>query len=317
MTDPVSRPAGLTRRAALGAGAALPLAAVAAPLATPAAAQTVAAGLPHARTFKLGDMTVTTLLDGSMPREGVKDIFGVNVSAEDFADVAAANFIPADMAQFYFTPTLVDTGSELVLFDTGLGQGGIAKALAEAGSSTDAVDVVVLSHMHPDHIGGLMTDGQPTFANARYVTGRAEYDGWMATGSNGVTNLMAKNVEPLKEKITFIGDGASIAPGITALDAPGHTPGHIIFMVESAGAPLMLTADLANHYVFPFQNPDWHTSFDTDKEQASATRRRVFDMLAADRVPMIGYHMPFPAAGFVEARGDGFRFVPVSYQMMG
>lgn len=260
---------------------------------------------------------VTTLLDGSFPREGVKDIFGVNVDQSDFESVSADNFIPADMAQFYFTPTVVDTGSETVLFDTGLGKGGIAKALSDAGKTTDDIDIVVLTHMHPDHIGGLMTDGAPTFANARYVAGQQEYDAWKTTGENGVTKLMATNVDPLLEKMTFIEEGQDVVSGITAVAAYGHTPGHMGYMLDSDGHSLFLAADMANHYIWPFQNPDWHTSFDTDKDQASATRRTIFDMLSSEKIPMIGYHMPFPAVGFVETRGKGFRFVPVSYQMMG
>ena len=306
----------LTRRAALAGGAALPMAAA---LASPARAEAheTATPMPNARSFALGDLTVTTLLDGTFPRDGVKDIFGVNVDQETFEEVSEANFIPADMAQFFFTPTLVDTGSELVLFDTGLGQGGIAKALGDAGKTTDDIDIVVITHMHGDHIGGLMTDGAPTFANARYVTGRAEYDGWKALPDRGPAKQMATHVDPLAEKMAFVEDGDSVVSGITAMAAFGHTPGHMTYMLDSNGRQLVLTADLANHYVWPFQNPDWHTSFDSDKEMASASRRRVLDMLAAEKVPMIGYHMPFPAAGFVEPRGDGFRFVPVSYQMMG
>lgn len=310
MTQPT-----LTRRAALAGAAALPL--VAATVKTAAAADGGKAPMPSARSFQLGSLGVTTLLDGSFPRDGVKDIFGGGASEEDFARVSAENFIPADEATFFFTPTLVDTGSELVLFDTGLGQGGIVSALDEAGVSPDAVDVVVLTHMHPDHIGGLMTDGQPTFANARYVTAQAEYDGWLATGQNRVTDLMATNVTPLVEKMTFIGDGASVVPGVTAVAAFGHTPGHMTYMLESDGAQLLIAADLANHYVWTFAHPEWEVSFDSDKAAGSATRKRILGMLAADQVPMIGYHMPFPAAGFVETRGDGFRFVPVSYQMMG
>ncbi len=305
----------ITRRTALLSGAALPLAAATATTAR-ADGHAAKAPMPHARAFSLGGFGVTTLLDGTFPRDGVKDIFGANVEAATFEEVSAANFIPADMSQFYFTPTVVDTGTETVLFDTGLGQGGLAKALADGGLTTDAIDVVVLTHMHPDHIGGLMTDGAPTFANARYVTGRAEYDGWKATGDNRITQLMAKNVDPLADKMTFVEDGEDVVTGITAMAAFGHTPGHMTYMLDSDGQQLVLTADLANHYVWPFQNPDWHTSFDSDKDAASASRRRVLSMLAAEKVPMVGYHMPFPAAGYVETRGDGFRFVPVAYQMM-
>lgn len=307
----------LTRRAALAGAAALPLAATLGTSAS-AAAHGGNAAMPLARTFKLGDMSVTTLLDGSAEREGPKGIFGGNVSDEEFAQVSAENFIPADSVQFFFTPTLIDTGPEVVLFDTGLGRGGMATALAQAGVSPDSVDVVVLTHMHPDHIGGLMTDGAPTFANARYVTGANEYDFWskMEAG-NRVGDMVANLVTPMAEKMEFIDDGASVAPGVTAMASFGHTPGHMCYMLENGGQQLVLTADLANHYVWSFANPDWEVSFDMDKEAATASRRNVLGMLAADRIPMIGYHMPFPAAGFVEARGDGFRFVPVSYQLMG
>lgn len=308
----------ITRRTALTAAAALPLAAAAGTTPALAGAHGEKAPAVLARGFTLGEMSVTTLLDGSFPRDGAREIFGGNVSEEEFAQVSAENFIPADMAQFYFTPTLVDTGSEKVLFDAGLGQGGITKALAQAGVSPEEIDLVVITHMHPDHIGGLMTEGAPTFANARYVTGSTEYDFWskMEAG-NRVGDLVAKNVTPLAEKMSFVEDGAEVAPGITAMAAFGHTPGHMTYHLESGDRRLVLTADLANHYVWSFAHPDWEVRFDMDKAAATASRRKVLGMLAADRVPMIGYHMPFPAAGFVESRGDGFRFVPVSYQLMG
>ena len=306
----------LTRRAALGAAAAVPFASAATPIL--AAADDTKANSTIARTFKLGDFTVTTLLDGSLPRDGAKEIFGGGASDEAFAQVSADNFISPDVAQFFFTPTLVDTGSELVLFDTGLGQGGIQAALADAGVTPDQVDVVVLTHMHPDHIGGMTTDDAPTFANARYVTAAKEYDFWSAQDAgNRVGDLVAAKVTPLAEKLTFIEDGGDVVSGVTAVAANGHTPGHTVYHLESNGQRLVLTADLANHYVWSFAHPEWEVRFDMDKPAATEARRNVLGMLAADKVPMIGYHMPFPAAGFVETRGEGFRFVPVSYQMMG
>lgn len=306
----------LSRRAALTGAAALPFAGTAAPLL--AGSHGGGAEAPVARTFKLGEMPVTTLLDGTAQRDGPKAIFGGNASDGEFAAVSAENFIPDDTAQFYFTPTLVDTGAELVLFDTGLGQGGLPRALAAAGVQAEDIDIVVITHMHPDHIGGLMADGAPVFANARYVTGAAEYNFWSAMeAGNRVGDLVAKNVTPLAEKTSFIDDGARVASGITAIASFGHTPGHMCFMLESGGRQLVLTADLANHYVWSFAHPDWEVSFDSDKAAATASRRRVLGMLAADRIPMIGYHMPFPAAGFVAPRGEGFRYEPVSYQLMG
>ncbi len=306
----------LTRRAALGAAAALPFASAATPLL--AAGAETKANSTIAKSFHLGDFTVTTLLDGSLPRDGAKDIFGGGASDEDFAKVSADNFISPEVAQFFFTPTLVNTGSELVLFDTGLGQGGIQSALADAGVTPDQIDVVVITHMHPDHIGGMTTDDAPTFANARYVTASPEYDFWAAQDAgNRVGDLVAAKVTPLAEKMNFVEDGGEVASGITAVAAYGHTPGHTVYHLESNGQRLVLTADLANHYVWSFAHPEWEVRFDMDKAAATASRRNVLGMLAADKVPMIGYHMPFPAAGFVETRGEGFRFVPVSYQMMG
>ncbi|MEX0301454.1 MAG: MBL fold metallo-hydrolase, partial [Leisingera sp.] len=142
----------LSRRAALAGAAALPLAGAAAPVL--AGGHGGRAEAPIAHSFKLGEMPVTTLLDTSVAREGQKAMFGAAASDEEFAKVSAENFISSDTLQFYFTPTLVDTGAELVLFDTGLGMGGIAKALAAAGVTPDQINVVVITHMHPDHIGG-------------------------------------------------------------------------------------------------------------------------------------------------------------------
>ncbi|WP_170427090.1 MBL fold metallo-hydrolase [Ruegeria arenilitoris] len=306
----------MTRRAALGSAAALPFAAAATPVL--AAGAETKANSTIAKSFSLGDFTVTTLLDGSLPRDGAQEIFGGGASDEDFAKVSADNFISPDVAQFFFTPTLVNTGSELVLFDTGLGQGGIQAALADAGVTPDQIDVVVITHMHPDHIGGMTTNDAATFANARYVTASPEYDFWSAQDAgNRVGDLVAAKVTPLAEKMTFLEDGGEVASGITAVAAYGHTPGHTVYHLESNGQRLVLTADLANHYVWSFAHPEWEVRFDMDKAAATASRRNVLGMLAADKVPMIGYHMPFPAAGYVETRGDGFRFVPVSYQMMG
>jgi len=98
--------------------------------------------------------------------------------------------------------------------------------------------------------------------------------------------------------------------------AHGHTPGHTVYMIESGGSQLLLAADFANHYVWSLGYPDWEVKFDMDKDAAAATRRRLLDMMAADRLPFIGYHMPWPATGFVERDGESYRYVPTSYQLM-
>jgi glyoxylase-like metal-dependent hydrolase (beta-lactamase superfamily II) len=270
------------------------------------------AAMPQFNRFTLGGFEVTTLLGGTATRGEPQSIFGMNVSAEEFADVSHSNFIPTDAAQFFFTPTVVNTGAELILFDTGLNPAATTEVLGAAGYGADQVDTVVITHMHGDHIGGLMGDGGETFTNARYVTGAAEHNHWSQTDSES----FAAKVAPLNDKMSFLDDGGSVASGVTAMAAFGHTPGHMAYRIESDGAQVVLFADLANHYVWSLAYPDWEVLFDMDKSAAAATRRRVLGMLAADRIPFIGYHMPFPALGFVDTRDDGFHYVPASYQMM-
>lgn len=302
----------ISRRHALFAAATLPFAP--ALIGSPALAKADKQGAASAtfNRFKLGDFEVTTLLAGTATVDKPQEIFGLNASPEDFAAASTAAFISTDKAQFFFTPTLVNTGAELVLFDTGMAPEGLLAAMTAAGVTADQVDVVVLTHMHPDHIGGMAAGGTATFPNARYVTGAVEHNYW--TGA--ANELFDANVKPFNDRMSFLDDGGTVTAGITAMAAYGHTPGHFIYNLESAGQRLVITADTANHYVWSLARPDWEVRFDADKPAAAATRKTVFGMLAADRVPFIGYHMPFPGIGYVEAAGDGYRYVPASYQMM-
>lgn len=303
----------ITRRTALLGAAALPLASgTLMPNAATASAEMMGQSLGKSQRFTLGAFEVTALLAGSRTVEDPQSIFGMNVAPETFAEVSEAHYLPTDKAQFFFTPTVVNTGEELILFDTGLDGAGITGALDSAGYTPDQVDTVVLTHMHGDHIGGLMTDGSPTFPNARYLTGAEEHNYWSSAGNEGFDT----NVKPLNDRMEFLDDGGSVAGGITAILAAGHTPGHMGYRIESEGETFVLIADLANHYVWSLAYPDWEVKFDMDKAMAAESRRKVLGMLAAERLPMLGYHMPWPAMGHVETREDGFRYVPTSYQMM-
>lgn len=312
----------LSRRTALLGAAALPLAATLpltnSGLANAAAHSTGKTNAAYSH-YKVGDFIVTTLLAGSRPSDKPQETFGMNVEPDEFASVSADNFIPADSFTAFFTPTIVNTGSDVVLFDTGLpseSTPAIVAAMAEAGYQPEDVTVLIITHMHPDHIGGIMNGGNPTFPNAKIFTGSVEYNFWSGPGKdNRVGQMVAGMVTPLVERITFLDDGGSPASGITAMAAFGHTPGHMTYMLESNGQQLLIAADLANHYVWSLAHPDWEVRFDADKAAAAESRRRVLGMLAADKVPFIGYHMPFPAVGFVDTRGDGFHYVPESYQL--
>lgn len=303
----------VTRRNVLAAGSALPFAGLAAGSAQAGAPLKGASFSTH-RRFMIGDFEVTTILGGTTPRENPQGIFGMNVSEEEFAAVSRDNFLSTDASQFFFTPTLVNTGSELVLFDTGLNAAATLGALEGAGYTADQVDIVVLTHMHGDHIGGLMNDGTPTFANARYVAGQVEYDHW----AGAENERFEANVRPLADQMTFLGDGGDVVSGITGMAAFGHTPGHMVYRLDSAGAGLVIFADLANHPVWSLARPEWEVRFDADKEAAATARRNVLGMIAADRVPAVGYHMPFPALGYVDTGNDdaAFRWVPEAGQLM-
>ncbi len=116
--------------------------------------------------------------------------------------------------------------------------------------------------------------------------------------------------------MTFLNDQGEVVSGIRAMAAPGHTPGHMAFHIESEGKRLLLGADFCNHYVLSLQRPDWEVRFDADKAKAAETRKKMLDMIAADRIPFTSYHMPFPSVGYVEKAGEGYRYVPATYQMM-
>ncbi|MCY1664581.1 MBL fold metallo-hydrolase [Rhizobium sp. SL86] len=281
---------------------------------------------PPTDMFKVGEFEVLVVRDGARASGKPNEIFGTNQSAETVGALLQENFLPADNFVNSFAPTLIKAGNEVVLFDTGFGAGGRANGMGRlqdgmklAGYQPEDVTVVVLTHLHGDHIGGLMESGKPAFPNARYVTGQAEYDFWtntarVGTPAEGGHKAVLANVKPLADKMTFIGDGASVVSGITSMAAFGHSPGHMIYNIESGGRRLILTADTANHFVLSLQRPDWEVRFDMNKEMAAATRKKVFDMIATDKVAFVGYHMPFPAVGYVEKQETGYRFVPKSYQ---
>ncbi len=305
----------ISRRTALAAGAALPVAASLSALPRAAKAQTAEgadAMLPTHRSFMLGDVKITDLLAGSRIVENPHSIFGLNVDNETFAKVSEENLIPSDKARFFFNPVMIESGDNVILVDTGLDAAGITAALEAAGKSPGDITHVVLTHMHGDHIGGLMTEaGEKTFPNASHHAGQVEFDHWATTGNEA----FEAKVRPLEAELQYISEGDAVGP-LTAMDAFGHTPGHLVFTLAAGDAELLLMGDLANHYVWSVGQPDWHVSFDSDKEMAVETRRRVLSMAAEKKMPVMGFHMPFPGVGYVVADGDGFRWLPQTYQLM-
>jgi glyoxylase-like metal-dependent hydrolase (beta-lactamase superfamily II) len=279
---------------------------------------------PTVFRFKLGSFEVTNLLDGYVQGNGPHPTFGNNQPAEVVQEYAKSQGLPPTKMENVYVNTLVNTGKELVLFDTGNAKGRLPTAgklpelIVTAGYKPEQVDVVVITHGHPDHIGGLMNEGKPVYPNARYVFSEAEFDYWkkgdnVPEARKANRELFMQVAAPFGEKATFIKGEAEVVPGVRSLPAFGHSPGMMAFHIESDGQRLLNWADVANHYVMAIQRPEWHVAFDHDKEMGAATRKRVFDMVSADRLAVVGYHMPFPSVGFVEKSGTSFRWVPASY----
>jgi glyoxylase-like metal-dependent hydrolase (beta-lactamase superfamily II) len=289
---------------------------------------------PTVYRFKLGGFEAATILDSKAIRQGLHPTYGANASADDVHALALANHIDLERYEHPNTPTLVNTGKELVLFDTGNGAlpreyeqlkarlppGNLAARLGLLGHKPEDIDVVVLTHGHPDHIGGLVEGGKPVYPNARYVFGAAEFDFWKR--NEGVREARVFNqklfvtiCEPLADRATFIKPGDEVVSGIHAIDASGHSPGLMAFHIESEGKRFMVTADTCTQYAMAVQRPEWQFEMDDDKDKAVATRMRILDMLATERLFFASFHFPFPGIGWIDKTSAGYRWVPHSYQL--
>jgi glyoxylase-like metal-dependent hydrolase (beta-lactamase superfamily II) len=323
----------LTRRAVLaGAAAATALSPLAARSPARAAAPLADKQVPGWYRYKVGSIEVTAVTDGAFANP-LTDTFIRNVKTEETNKTLEAMYLEKNKIVVPYTPIAVNTGSRLVVIDTGLGgalyessKGGVGQFhanLAAAGIDAKAVDAVIISHFHGDHINGLLTaDSKPAFPNAEILVPAPEWKFWNDDGeaSKATGNVLVegnfKNVKrifgALGNKVTPYEPGKEVAPGITSLATYGHTPGHVSHIISSGNATLMVQADVTNVPLF-VQNPGWYIQFDMDGPAAEATRRKFYDMLAVERMMVQGFHYPFPSVGHIEKVGSGYRVIAVPW----
>jgi glyoxylase-like metal-dependent hydrolase (beta-lactamase superfamily II) len=241
-----------------------------------------------------------------------------------------ASFLPKDAIPTSVNEWLVNTGDKLVLVDTGTSNlfgptlGRLAKHLAAAGIEPGAVDAIILTHMHPDHANGLLTpDKKVAFPNASVHVHETELGFWTSAEIAGRAPddfkpffEMARNaINPYAEagKVTTFKDGGEVVPGMAVIAAPGHTVGHSMVRVSSQGRALLLWGDIVHNAALQFPEPDRAISFDTDQAMAIASRKRVFDMVANERLTIAGSHLPFPGIGHVAKAATGYAYVPIEW----
>jgi glyoxylase-like metal-dependent hydrolase (beta-lactamase superfamily II) len=290
---------------------------------------------PTLYRYKLGGFEMMNVLDSFAVRDGLASVHAGGAGPGEVEALAKANNIDPNRFEHPFVPALVNTGRQVVLFDAGNGSlardiealrgrvpdGHLAERLAQAGYRPEDIDIICITHCHPDHIGGLVSGGKAVFPNARYVIAAAEFDYWkkgenISEARKPTKMQFDRIVAPLVDKMTFIKPGDEIVPGIRAVDASGHSAGMTAFHIESEGKSVLLWGDTCLHYVCGVQRPNWTIGFDDDPQKAIATRKRILAMTAAEKMFVVGFHMPFPSLGWIDRTADGtHRWVAASYQM--
>ncbi|MBF9233833.1 MBL fold metallo-hydrolase [Microvirga alba] len=280
--------------------------------------------------YRLGAYHITAIFDGcsNVP---LTSSFVLNATQEEVSKALAVAGFDSQTVPITFTPIVVELGSRLVVIDTGTGEANLERSkglsgqfqmnLAAAGIDRNAIDTVVISHFHGDHVNGLLTaDGERAFPNAEILAPSREWSFWMnddemrRASTDRMKGLFANNrriFDRLRRQVTLYDWDDEIAPGIVAVGTPGHSPGHTSYLITSEGNSVFIQSDVTNVPALFACHPEWQAAFDYDPEMAVETRRRVYDMLSSERILVQGFHFPFPGVALIDRTAEGYRAVPV------
>jgi glyoxylase-like metal-dependent hydrolase (beta-lactamase superfamily II) len=265
--------------------------------------------------------------DGSFVYPHPAQLFFANASREHLEQVLDEHDLDLRQWEGYVSPYLslmIDTGRHRVLVDTGAGEmapttGRLISNLLAEGIAPEEIDTIILTHGHPDHIGGNTdADGKATFPNARYVMWKQEWEFWTSEPDLSAMQvdepikqlLLAfahKKLPPIRNQLQLIETEMEIVPGIKVLPAPGHTPGHMAVAVSSEGQQLLCISDAALHLIH-LEQPQWYSVFDLAPEQALTSKRRLLERAVAERALVHAFHFSFPGLGHVTRKQDGWQW---------
>lgn len=290
-----------------------------------AAAPQAGGPLPGAIRYKVGNLEITALLDGYL--DTTPDLV-VGYDEEDGMRLREAAMIDGSTLRIPVNAFLVNTGERLILVDAGTADalgptmGRLPEALAAVGVSTDQIDAILITHMHPDHLFGVIDgEGKPVFANAELFLPEVDHGFWFDDAAmNGAPEAFKPYFLGARKaagayagrQTLFMGEG-EILSGVRPVALPGHTPGHTGFILDSNGETLVIAGDIVHLAAYQFAKPQWGVGFDIDSAMAAQTRKAFLDRAVSENLFLAGAHIPFPGLGRVARDGDGYRFVAAAW----